>query len=100
MQAQKGSNRKRSGREIFCFSEIGAQGPWAQGPRDLGPFLLNDSARQGFVVQLKLCCRLPLHVSWIRYNAQAEFKLLASRLEMITFIDHLLADLSLPSLAP
>ena len=40
----------RSALVLVCLFEVGAQGPWAQGPRGLGPFLLNDSARRGFVV--------------------------------------------------
>ena len=62
----------RSALVLVCLFEVGAQGP-AQGPRGLGPFLLNDSARRGFVVQLKLCCRLPFHVSWIGYYAYKTF---------------------------
>ena len=83
---------------VFLF-KVGAQGP-AQGPRGLGPFLLNDSARRGFVVQLKLCCRLPFHVSWIRYYAYSDFKALVSHLEIITFMNKLFVDLSFPGLAP
>ena len=98
------SNRKRALREIclvlVCFFEIGAQGLWAQGPRGLGPFLSNDSARRSFAVQLKLYCRLPLPVSWFRYNDQSDFKVLASRSEMITFMNKLSANRSCPGLAP
>ena len=67
MQTQNDSNRKRVVHEI-CFSagpllrdwgpRAQGQRPWAQGPQGLGPFSLNDSARWGFVLQLKLCCRL------------------------------------------
>ena len=91
----------RSALVLVCLFEVGAQGP-AQGPRGLGPFLLNDSARRGFVVQLKLCCRLPFHVSWIGYYAESDFKTLASHLEMMTFMNKLFVDPSfpVPGLAP
>ena len=90
----------RSALVLVCFFEIGPKGRGPKGPGPLGPFLSNGSARRGFVVQLKLCCRLPLHVNWIKYYAQSAFKVFASRLEMTTFMNHLFADLSLPGLEP